>query len=54
MSRRIKRFGGQQETLPIKNIKQLEQVMRYLRLQIEHSKTEVKRRQAYRNYMIFL
>lgn len=54
MSRRIKRFGGQQETLPIKNIKQLDQVMRYLRLQIEHAKTEVKRRQAYRNYMIFL
>lgn len=54
MSRRIKRFGGQQETLPIKNPKQLEQVMRYLRLQIEHAKSEIKRRQAYRNYMIFL
>lgn len=54
MARRIKRFGGQQETLPIKSPKQLEQVMRYLRLQQEHAKTEIKKRQAYRNYMIFL
>ena len=54
MARRIKRFGGQQETLPIKNPKQLEQVLRYLLLQIEHAKTEIKKKQAYRNYMIFL
>ena len=54
MSRRIKHFGGQQETLPIKDKKQLDAVMRYLRLQIEHAKTEIKKKQAYRNYMIFL
>jgi integrase len=54
VSRRIKHFGGQQETLPIKDKKQLDAVMRYLRLQIEHAKTEIKKKQAYRNYMIFL
>lgn len=54
MSRRIKKFGGQKATHPIKSKRQLDEVMRYLNLQIEHAKSEVKRRQAYRNYMLFL
>lgn len=54
MSRRIKHFGGQHATHPIKDPRQLDQVMRFWRLQMEHAKTEVKKKQAYRNYMIFL
>lgn len=54
MSRRIKFFGGQHSTHPIKNPKMLDNVMRYLTLEMEHAKTEVKKKQAYRNYMIFL
>lgn len=54
MSRRIKYFGGQHATHPIKDPRQLEQVMRFWRLQIEKAKTKIKKQQAYRNYMIFL
>ena len=54
MSRRIKTFGGQKATHPIKSKRQLDEVMRYLNLEIEHAKSEIKKRQAYRNYMLFL
>ena len=54
MSRRIKYFGGQHATHPIKDPRLLNQVMRFWSLQIEHAKSDIKKRQAYRNYMIFL
>ena len=53
-TRRIKYFGGQQETLPIKNEKQLKTVMIYLIQKKEHAKTKIKYYLAYRNYMLFL
>ena len=54
MARRIKSYGGQQETLPIRDKKLLDRVMTFLRQQIDHAKSDIKRYQAYRNYMIFL
>lgn len=54
MPRRIKHFGGQQETLPVRSKKQLNQIMDYLLYQKEHAKTPIKKYQAYRNYMLFL
>lgn len=53
-TRRIKHFGGQQATLPIKNEKQLRTVMLYLLQKKEHAKTPIKYYLAYRNYMLFL
>lgn len=53
-TRRIKFFGGQQATLPIKNEKQLNSVLIYLNKQKEHAKTPIKYYLAYRNYMLFL
>lgn len=54
MGRRIKKTGGQEMTLPIKDKKQLDSVMTYLIYQKEHAKTPIKQYQAYRNYMLFL
>ena len=53
-TRRIKYFGGQQETLPIKNKKTLDTVMLYLLQKKEHAKTDKKYYLYYRNYMLFL
>lgn len=53
-SRRIKVYGGKQPTLPIKDKKLLKRVMDYWRYQIDHAKTQKKKDQAYRNYMLFL
>ena len=53
-TRRIKFFGGQQATLPIKSEKQLRTVMIYLLQKKEHAKTPIKQYLAYRNYMLFL
>lgn len=54
MSRRIKYFGGQQETLPVKSKKMLDTIMIYLWQNKEHAKSNIKEYQAYRNYMLFL
>lgn len=54
MPRRYKKTGGQEQTLPIKNKKTLESVMRFLINEKEHAKTPIKEYQAYRNYMLFL
>ena len=54
MARRIKSYGGQQETLPIRDKKLLDRVMTFLKQQIDHAKSDVKKYQAYRNYMLFL
>lgn len=54
MVRRIKTFGGQNQTHPIKDPKQIRELLYYLLNKIEKSKTDIKKYQAYRNYMIFL
>ena len=54
MARRIKFFGVQQATLPIKNERQLNSVLVYLNQQKEHAKTPSRYYLAYRNYMLFL
>lgn len=54
MARRIKFFGGKDQTLPIKDKKLLKRVMDYLRYQRDHAKSEIKKYQAYRNYILFL
>lgn len=53
-TRRIKYFGGQQATLPIKSEKQLNSVLVYLNYLKEHAATKNKYYLAYRNYMLFL
>ena len=54
MSRRIKYFGGKKQTLPIKDEKLLRRVMDYLIREKEHAKSDIKKYQAYRNYILFL
>lgn len=54
MARRIKPSGGQEMTLPIKDKKLLDRVMDYLIQQQDHAKSDVKKAQAYRNYVLFL
>lgn len=53
-TRRIKYYGGQQSTLPIKDKKLLSTVMLYLLQKKEHARTPIKYYLAYRNYMLFL
>lgn len=53
-TRRIKYFGGQKQTLPIKDKKTLNTIMLYLIQEKEHSKTQIKYYINYRNYMLFL
>lgn len=52
MSRRIKFFDGQHETIPIKDPKDIERLMYYLLSKRERAKTEVKKYQADRNWMM--
>lgn len=54
MARRIKKTGGQEMTLPVKDKRQLDAIMTYLLYKKEHAKTPIKEYQAYRNYMLFL
>jgi len=54
MARRIKYFGGQKETRPIKDPKQIQELFYYLQNKIEAAKSPVKRYQAERNHMLFL
>ena len=54
MSRRIKIFGGQEMTLPVKDQKLLDKIFIYLIHEKEHAATPIKKYQAYRNYMLFL
>lgn len=54
MARRIKYFGGKEQTLPIKDKKLLKRVLDYLKYEINSSKSKIKEKQAYRNYMLFL
>ena len=54
MARRIKYFGGKEQTLPIKDKKQLKRVLDYLKYEIDNAKSDIKEKQAYRNYMLVL
>lgn len=52
--RRIKSFGGQHQTLPIKDEKVLKNFMYRLKIKYENARTPVKKYQADRNYMMCL
>ena len=54
MARRFKYFAGQHETQPIKDKKQLQSLLYYLLNKVDKAKTDVKRYQADRNYMLVL
>ncbi len=54
MARRVKTFGGQEETLPIKNPKQIEALLSYFLIKRDKSKSDIKKYQWDRNYMICL
>ncbi len=54
MGRRIKYFGGKEQTLPIKDKKLLKRVFDYLIHEKEHAKSDIKKYQKYRNYILFL
>lgn len=54
MARRIKYFAGQHETQPIKDKKQLNDLLYYLLNRVEKARSDVKRYQADRNYMLVL
>lgn len=54
LARRIKTFGGQKETLPIKDPRLLEEFMLSLLRKYEHAKTPQKKYLSDRNYMIAL
>ena len=52
--RRVKTFGGQEETLPIKDPKQIEALLSYFLIKRDKAISEVKKYQADRNYMMCL
>lgn len=54
MPRRVKYFGGQHQTNPIKDTKELERFMFYLLKKREQARTPVKKYQADRNWMLCL
>ena len=54
MARRVKTFGGQEETLPIKDPKQIESLLTYFLIKRDKAKSDVKKFQADRNYMLAL
>lgn len=54
LARRVKNFGGQKETLPIKDKRVLNSFMNNLLLKRDKAKTAIKKEQADRNYMIAL
>ena len=54
MSRRIKYFGGQHATRPIKSKRQLDELFGSLLNRVERARTPVKQYQAERNYMLVL
>jgi integrase len=54
IARRIKHFGGQHETLPIKDKKQIQDLFYYLLNKVEAAKTPIKKYQADRNHLLIL
>lgn len=58
MTRRIKHVDGKKEgsilTLPIKNPKTIDRIYDFWLYERDHAKSDIKRYQAHRNYMLFL
>ncbi|MCX4365095.1 MAG: tyrosine-type recombinase/integrase [Bacilli bacterium] len=54
MARRVKTFGGQEETLPIKDPKQIDALLSYFIIKRDKAKSDIKKFQADRNYMLCL
>lgn len=54
MARRVKTFGGQEETLPIKDPKQIEALLSHFIIKRDKAKTDIKKFQSDRNYMLCL
>ena len=54
MARRIKTFGGQQATVPIKQKRDLDALMNYFLVQRERASTPIKKAQADRNWFLVL
>lgn len=52
--RRIKYFNGQHQTQPIKNKKDIQNLLFYLLNKVDKAKSEVKKYQADRNYMLVI
>lgn len=52
--RRVKSFGGQQATIPLKNKRDMDMIMNHFLITREKAKSEVKRFQADRNWMLCL
>ncbi len=52
--RKIKNFNGQQATQPLKDKKQINKLLYYMLDKVELAKTDVKRNQADRNYMLLV
>lgn len=52
--RRIKYIAGQQETYPLKDKKQIQDILYYLLNQTDKAKTKIKKYQADRNYILFV
>lgn len=52
--RRIKYFNGQHQTQPIKNKKDIQNLLFYLLNKVDKAKTDVKKYQADRNYMLVI
>lgn len=54
MARRVKRFGGQKATVPLKSEKDMNAIMNYFLIKRESAPTAVKRKQADRNWFLCL
>ena len=54
MARRIKKFGGQKATTPLKNEKDINAIMNYFLIKRECARSTQKRRQADRNWFLCL
>lgn len=52
MARRVKTFGGQKATIPIKDKRYINAMTDYFLSQHEKAKTKSKKRQAYRNWLL--
>ena len=54
MSRRVKNRQGKQTTYPIKDPKEIKKCIAWYEMKMNEAKTEIKKKQAYRNKMLYL
>lgn len=54
MARRVKSYGGQQATIPLKNERDMNAIMNYFLIQREQAKSLIKKQQADRNWFLCL